>query len=148
MLHEEKKLQSFLEQSCTVYTKDIFLAEYHFNSKYRHTLKSVECGASSTLFPHPFTWHVYSISTCYVSLTAYIRVHSAASERRTRHSVIWQAELKRCQHIHPGRDEFQQLTDHFVTVMERHAHILCPRTSHHTDTHTHEAVSCNICYWA
>lgn len=75
---------------------------------------------------------------CYVSLTAYIRVRPALSEGRPRHSVIWQAELKRCQHIHPSRDEFQQLTDHFVTVMEGHVHILCPPpTSHHTRGHTH-----------
>lgn len=96
--------------------------------------------------PHPFTWHVY-ISTYYASLTAYIRVHPALSEGRTRHSVIWQAELKRCQHIHPRRDEFQQLTDHFVTVMEGHARILSPLQPLTTKTHTHQAASCNTQHW-
>ena len=90
------------------------------------------------LDPVPFTWHVYSISAHYASLTAYIRVHRALSQT---HSVTWQAELKPCQHIHPGRDTFQQLTDHFVTVTEGQARILSPPTSHHSDTH--RAASCD-----
>lgn len=77
-------------------------------------------------FLHPFP----IISTYYAGLTASISVHSAFSQSRSRHSVIWRTELKQCQHIHPGRDEFQLLDDHFVTVMEGHSCILCFPASH------------------
>lgn len=97
-LHEKKP-------NCAVYTKYILLVEDDFNriSSFTHFC---------------FTWHVlYTVfQHGYVSLTAYICVHPALSEKRTGHSVTWQAELKQCQHIRPRRDEFQQLTEHFVTV--------------------------------
>lgn len=149
-----------MEYFCTTLTHfptcSITAAILHEESQPVQSTQNISYWWRMTLIVYPvkhwcFTWHVlYTVfQHGYASLTAYICVRLALSERRTGHSVTWQFELKRCQHIRPHRDEFQQLTEHFVTVTEGHVHNMCPQLlPTQTHTHTHLSVSCNAPHWA